>query len=76
MRSTWTSPTSAGRPDTQRSSCDARRDAQLGTKLREHVGDQIPLMYDGSAGFDLPDALYLGHAFSDAGFPWYEEPMR
>lgn len=55
---------------------DARRDADLGMKLREHVGDDIPLMYDGSAGFDLPDAIYLGHALSDAGFLWYEEPMR
>ena len=55
---------------------DARRDAQLGIRLREHVGDQVALMYDGSAGFDLPDAIYLGHALSDAGFLWYEEPMR
>jgi len=31
---------------------------------------------DGSAGFDLPDALYLGHALSDANYLWYEEPMR
>ena len=33
-------------------------------------------MYDGSAGFDLPDAIYLGHALADAGYRWYEEPMR
>ena len=33
-------------------------------------------MYDGSAGFDLPDAVYLGHALSEAGYRWYEEPMR
>jgi L-alanine-DL-glutamate epimerase-like enolase superfamily enzyme len=33
-------------------------------------------MYDGSAGFDLPDAIYLGEALHDAGFLWYEEPMR
>jgi len=55
---------------------DARRDAELAMRLREHVGDDIPLMYDGSAGFDLPDAVYLGHALGDAGFLWYEEPMR
>ncbi|MCQ6273351.1 hypothetical protein M8J71_23190 [Pseudarthrobacter sp. R1] len=55
---------------------DARRDAELSTKLRDHVGDKIELMYDGSAGFDLPDAIYLGHALSDAGYLWYEEPMR
>ena len=33
-------------------------------------------MYDGSAGFDLPDAVYLGHALSEANYRWYEEPMR
>ncbi|WP_269939364.1 enolase C-terminal domain-like protein [Arthrobacter sp. HY1533] len=55
---------------------DARRDAKLSQALREHVGGDVPLMYDGSAGFDLPDATYLGHALADAGYLWYEEPMR
>jgi L-alanine-DL-glutamate epimerase-like enolase superfamily enzyme len=55
---------------------DVRKDAELGRRLREHVGDDLPLMYDGSAGFDLPDSIYLGRALSDAGFLWYEEPMR
>lgn len=55
---------------------DARADAELAHRLRGHVGDAVPLMYDGSAGFDLPDAIYLGHALADAGFLWYEEPMR
>lgn len=55
---------------------DARADARLCTALREHVGDDIPLMYDGSAGFDLMDATYLGHALADSGYLWYEEPMR
>ena len=52
------------------------RDARLGHALRAHVGDDVTLMYDGSAGFDLPDAIYLGNALHDAGFLWYEEPMR
>jgi len=55
---------------------DARRDAALCQALRAHVGDAVPLMYDGSAGFDLPDALYLGHALAEVGYLWYEEPMR
>jgi len=55
---------------------DARRDAELVTKLRAHVGAAVPLMYDGSAGFDLADAIYLGHALADSGYLWYEEPMR
>jgi L-alanine-DL-glutamate epimerase-like enolase superfamily enzyme len=33
-------------------------------------------MYDGSAGFDLMDAVYLGRVLSDNGYLWYEEPMR
>ncbi len=55
---------------------DAREDARLAEALRAHVGGSIDLMYDGSAGFDLPDAIYLGRALSGAGFRWYEEPMR
>lgn len=55
---------------------DAREDARLCTAVREHVGDDVPLMYDGSAGFDLADAIYLGRALADATYTWYEEPMR
>lgn len=55
---------------------DAVADGRLAIALREHVGDDIDLMYDGSAGFDLPDAIRLGHVLSDADFLWYEEPMR
>ncbi|MCU1583077.1 MAG: racemase [Microbacteriaceae bacterium] len=55
---------------------DARRDAKLCAALRAHVGDSVPLMYDGSAGFDLPDAVYLGRALGDLDYLWYEEPMR
>lgn len=55
---------------------DVKADAALSIALREHVGDDIALMYDGSAGFDLLDAIYLGDALSDAGYLWYEEPMR
>jgi L-alanine-DL-glutamate epimerase-like enolase superfamily enzyme len=55
---------------------DVDADARLARRLREHVGDEVPLMYDGSAGFDLPDAIRLGRVLADAGFLWYEEPMR
>lgn len=55
---------------------DPRRDAELCLRLREHVGDAIDLMYDGSAAFDLADAVYLGRALSEASYAWYEEPMR
>jgi len=55
---------------------DPRKDAALGQALRKHVGPDIDLMYDGSAGFDLLDAIYVGRALGEAGFLWYEEPMR
>ena len=55
---------------------DVRRDAALCAALREHVGPDVPLMYDGSAGFDLPDAVYLGRVLAEHDYLWYEEPMR
>ncbi len=55
---------------------DHRRDAKLCQDLRAHVGPDIDLMYDGSAGFDLLEAIYLGRALAEAGYLWYEEPMR
>lgn len=55
---------------------DYRKDAKLCQDLRKHVGDEIDLMYDGSAGFDLVESLYVGKALQDAGYLWLEEPMR
>jgi L-alanine-DL-glutamate epimerase-like enolase superfamily enzyme len=55
---------------------DPRKDAKLCQDLRKHVGPEIDLMYDGSAGFDLVDAVYVGKACEEAGYLWYEEPMR
>lgn len=55
---------------------DVRRDIELCTSLREHVGPEIELMYDGSAGFDLPDAVRLGRTLADLDYLWYEEPIR
>jgi L-alanine-DL-glutamate epimerase-like enolase superfamily enzyme len=55
---------------------DLRRDTELCRRLREHVGDEIVLMYDGSAAFGPADALRLGRELEDLGYYWYEEPMR
>lgn len=55
---------------------DVDADIALCTALREHVGDAVPLMYDGSAGFDLLDAIRLGRVLAEADYLWYEEPMR
>ncbi len=55
---------------------DYRKDSKLCQDLRKHVGDEIDLMYDGSAGFDLVESLYVGRALEEAGYLWLEEPMR
>lgn len=55
---------------------DLRRDIELVTRLREHVGGDVPLMFDGSAGYDLLDAIRLGKVLAEADYLWYEEPMR
>ena len=55
---------------------DAREDARLCLAVRDHVGPDVALMYDGSAAFDLADAVYLGHALGEADYLWYEEPIR
>lgn len=55
---------------------DVQRDIELSTKLREWVGPNADLMFDGSAGWDYVDALKVGEALQDLGFLWYEEPMR
>jgi L-alanine-DL-glutamate epimerase-like enolase superfamily enzyme len=55
---------------------DYRKDARLCQDLRRHVGDEIDLMYDGSAGFDLVESLYVARALEEANYLWLEEPMR
>lgn len=55
---------------------DPRRDARLAIALREEVGPEVDLMFDGWAGFDLADANYVGRALAEADYRWYEETMR
>ncbi|MGB3026765.1 enolase C-terminal domain-like protein [Paradevosia shaoguanensis] len=55
---------------------DVKRDIELSTRLREWVGPDADLMFDGSAGWDYVDALEVGRALQDLDFLWYEEPMR
>jgi L-alanine-DL-glutamate epimerase-like enolase superfamily enzyme len=54
---------------------DADADARLALALRQHVGPEIALMYDGSARFRYEEALRLGRVLEEARFLWYEEPM-
>lgn len=55
---------------------DARKDAALCQAVRDHVGDEIDLMYDASAGFNPYEALFVGRACEEASYRWYEEPLR
>lgn len=55
---------------------DAKRDIELSLRVREHVGPDVPLMFDASGGFDLADAVRVGKALAEADYLWYEEPMQ
>ena len=48
---------------------DARRMPISASGFRAHVGPDVDLMYDGSAGFDLPDAIYVGDALAERRLP-------
>lgn len=54
----------------------ARDDARLAQAVRAHVGPDVPLMFDGSAAYDLIDAIHIGRALAEADYLYYEEPMR
>jgi L-alanine-DL-glutamate epimerase-like enolase superfamily enzyme len=55
---------------------DEKEDARLSRNLRKWTGDDAILMFDGSAGWDLDTSLRFGRVLEEAGFYWYEEPMR
>lgn len=55
---------------------DAKEDAKLSHNLRTGAGDDADLMFDGSAGWDYVTSMTFGRVLEDAGFLWYEEPMR
>ena len=43
--------------------------------VRAAIGDEAPLMIDGSEQLTFGDALRLGHAAADLGLVWFEEPL-
>ena len=50
---------------------DARADAELCQRLRAHVGRDVDLMYDGSAGFDLSSCdLRRATHWAEANYRW------
>jgi L-alanine-DL-glutamate epimerase-like enolase superfamily enzyme len=45
--------------------------------MRKSLGERSELMLDPACVFDsLSDAIFVGKACEDAGFKWYEDPLR
>ncbi|MFI6476868.1 mandelate racemase/muconate lactonizing enzyme family protein [Nonomuraea sp. NPDC050663] len=57
-----------GQPDTR---ADLRRLAAV----REHIGDDVPLMVDANQQWDRATALRFGRAVEELGLVWIEEPL-
>lgn len=56
---------------------DAREEAANLLHVARQVGDRMDLMIDPACELrTFADALYVGRACDDAGFFWYEDPMR
>jgi L-alanine-DL-glutamate epimerase-like enolase superfamily enzyme len=45
-------------------------------KLREAVGDDMDLMFDGGGFYTLREALYVGRVLDELNFRWFEDPMN
>lgn len=43
--------------------------------VREHLGDDVPLMVDANQQWDRPTAQRLGRALEEYGLTWIEEPL-
>ena len=56
---------------------NAKEEAELVLYVRKAVGDQMTLMLDPACELrTFADALYVGRACDEAGYFWYEDPLR
>lgn len=56
---------------------DKREEASNVRNMRDRLGEQAELMLDPACVFNsLSDAIYVGKACEEAGFRWYEDPIR
>ncbi|TQM09700.1 enolase C-terminal domain-like protein [Pseudonocardia kunmingensis] len=56
---------------------DKWEEAENVAYLRSVLGDRTELMLDPACVFDsVSDAIFVGKAAQDAGFKWYEDPLR
>ncbi|MFJ8883099.1 mandelate racemase/muconate lactonizing enzyme family protein [Streptomyces sp. NPDC102402] len=54
---------------------DGKQDLARLTAVREHLGDDVPLMVDANQQWDRPTAQRMGRALEDFGLVWIEEPL-
>lgn len=54
---------------------DTRVDLDRLEAVREHLGEEIPLMIDANQQWDRPTALRFGRAVEHLGLVWIEEPL-
>ncbi|MGP3959429.1 L-talarate/galactarate dehydratase [Nonomuraea sp. 3N208] len=54
---------------------DTRTDLARLKAVREHLGDQVPLMVDANQQWDRPTAARMGRAMEEYGLVWIEEPL-
>ncbi|WP_309484372.1 L-talarate/galactarate dehydratase [Streptomyces himalayensis] len=54
---------------------DGKADLRRLTAVREHLGDDVPLMVDANQQWDRPTAQRMGRALEEFGLTWIEEPL-
>ncbi|MDG4859130.1 mandelate racemase/muconate lactonizing enzyme family protein [Streptomyces sp. T-3] len=54
---------------------DGKQDLRRLTAVREHIGDDVPLMVDANQQWDRPTAQRMGRAMEAFGLVWIEEPL-
>lgn len=54
---------------------DNREDIRRVAAVREHIGDEVPLMVDANQQWDRATALRMGRALEEFSLTWIEEPL-
>ncbi|HEX3779848.1 MAG TPA: mandelate racemase/muconate lactonizing enzyme family protein [Pseudonocardiaceae bacterium] len=54
---------------------DSRVDLARVRAVREHLGDEVPLMVDANQQWDRPTAARIGRALEEFDLGWIEEPL-
>ena len=54
---------------------DSRIDIARVTAIREHLGDDVPLMVDANQQWDRPTAMRMGRVLENFNLVWIEEPL-